>query len=341
MAKRPRINAADAKPETKSNGFLEAIKFVNLVTKEHGTPNEVHSLICNRTIVAHNGTIGAGCLIEEDIYAAPNNYLLLQALSKCGQDLSMLQLEGFRLAIKSNKFKAVVPCIDPNIFADSVAHKPDEAMYDITDTFKEGLEIVGTLASETGQNVITASIFMNENSLISSNEKVIFEYWHGLPLPFGCAIPKAIVNPLVKAAKKLTKFGCSNASVTFWFEDQSWLKTQIYADQWPDVSKVLTKKSNAWPLPGDFWTALAAVAPFSPSGAVYFGSGTLSSHPETGVGASYECAGLPKGPIFSARLLELIKPYAKEVDFLADNGRMLVFFGDRIRGVVAGMGTGQ
>lgn len=338
MTKQPR--KPSTKPEPKpSNSFVDALQFVGMVTKEHGEPYQVHSLLFQNWITAHNRTIGAGHKIAEDIFAAPNNYLMLQALSKCGEHFSITQLDGFRLSIKSDKFKAVVPCLDPVLLQDT-SHIPDPATYEITDAFRLALQAVGVLVNEAGDNIINVSIYMNNGSLIASNGRAIFECWHGLPLPFGAALPKAIVGPLAKASKKLIKFGCSQSSVTFWFEDESWLKSQIYAEHWPDVTNVLNQKSNPWPVPADFWNAVAAVAPFSPNGALHFGAGSLSSHGETGVGAAFDVPGLPKGPIFSARLLELIKPHAEQVDFLVNDGRMLMFFGRNIRGAIAGMGNG-
>lgn len=325
------------KIETPSNTFLDALHFVGSILSDKGSPLETHLFLYNSWATAFNGIVGTGHKIPEAIFACPNYTLFTQALSKCNEHFSMTQLDNNRISIKSNKFKAIVPCMEPALLQTAI---PDMPTFDITDTFKDALEAVGVLANDAADDVAKASIYMNENSLIASNGAIIFEYWHGLQLPFGVALPKQIIAPLIKAKKPLSKFGCSNSSVTFWFNDESWIKTQICADQWPiEIAiNIFNKKVDPWPILPDFFTAVEAVAPFSPDGAVYFDAGIMRSHAEEGAGASFEVAGLPKGPVFSAKLLGLIKPYAEKVDFLVNEGKMLAFFGKNIRGIVAGIG---
>ena len=332
---RPKKRTNEAIPETKSNAFVEALRFVGLVTKEVGPANETHVSLGSNWATAFNGIIAVGSKIIEDIYAAPNNKLLIEALSKCGEHLSITQLDNNRLSIKSDKFKAIVPCVDPQLMTIAV---PDEPIAIINDRLKQAIEIVGILANEDAQSVVAASILLSKGSAIATNRHVIFEYYHGIDLPNGLALPKALVQPLTKNKKVLSKFGFSQSSATFYFEDESWIRSQFYAEPWPDVRPILDRSCNPWPVPADFWTGLAAVAPFSPDGAIFFHNGMLSSHTETGQGATFEVAGLPGGPIYSSRQLAFIKPYADKIDFLAPGpaGPMLMFYGPNIRGAIAG-----
>lgn len=331
MAKRP------SKPSAIQgiNPLVDALRFVSLVTKDEGKPYEVYSIMYQGQIIAHNGIIGAGHKIPENMNCAPHTNLFREALTKCGEAYS-LEMTDKGLQIKSGKFKAVVPCAD--YLEGGISYIPDPPMYSINDTFAKALQAVGVLTSETDEHIVKASILMNQGSLIASDTRIIFEYWHGLELPYGASLPKAIVNPLVKSSKKLVKFGYSKSSVTFHFEDESWLKSQIYADRWPNIQTVLSKKANMWPVPTGFWEALEAVAPFSPDGLVRFAAGRLASHRQDGAGASFDVPGLPAGPVFSARSLRLIQPYAEQIDFTVEGGKMLMFKGDNIRGAIAGIG---
>ena len=65
---------------------------------------------------------------------------------------------------------------------------------------------------------------------------MLMEAWHGLDLPPNVPLPKQFVAALVKQKKNLTGFGFSRSSATFYFEDGCWLRTQLYSDEWPDVS---------------------------------------------------------------------------------------------------------
>ena len=293
-------------------GFLEALQFCSLITKKEGSPNETHIMLHNRVCVGNNGILAAGLSIDEDILAYPNAELITNAIGKCGEHYSITQLDKNRLSIKSNKFKAIVPCLNPSMMQPVI---PDPPQATLDNRFREALTSVSVLASETAQSVITASVLMAGASLIATDRKVIMEAYHGCDLPVGIALPKAFCTALQKIDKKLTKFGYGRSSCTFYFDDESWLRTQFFSEPWPDVSRILNRKSNMWPVPNDFWQAVDAVAPFSHDGDLHFDTGILRSSSVEDTGASHEVFGLPQGPIFSAKQLKLIQPYTQQVDF--------------------------
>jgi hypothetical protein len=330
MARKPRTTKA---PET-TNKFLDALKFCQLVLSDKGTPVETHLVLNNKTAIAFNGIIAAGHLIDEDIYAAPNNKLMIEALSKCGQNLSIVQLDNNRISIKSEKFKAIVPGLDPTSLPSAY---PDNLNIAINNELKKAIEVVGVLANEDGQAIYNSSILIRNGSALSTNGYIIFEYWHGLELPT-IALPKAFVDPVVKSVKDLSGFGHSDYSATFWFQDNSWIRSQLYRDQWPEVDHFLNKQAHYFNIPEGFWDGLAAIAPFSQDGLCYFDNELIKSHADANVGATYEVAGLPKGPIFNIKNLMMIKPYAKIIDFVVPHGDtlMLMFQGDNIRGCMLG-----
>lgn len=333
MARKPRAKSTPVK----SSQLLEALQFISGVTKSVGAPFETHALIRDNWVVGFNGVLSAGHKISEDISACPHTELMIEALAKSGDQFSITQLDNGRLSIKADKFKAVVPCVDADLMHTIV---PDPPIAPVDDRFKNALEIVGVLASETAQHVVTASILMNGPSLLATDRHVLFEAWHGCDLPPNIPLPKAFVAPLTKTKKKLARFGFSQSSVTFYFDDDSWLKTQTWAADWPDMSRVLNKQCNPWPVPTDFFEAVKAVAPFSEDGNLYFESNLLKSHKGENVGASYEVSGLPAGPMFSAKQLLLLKDHVKTIDFLApgphEGTTMLMFYGDTVRGAIAG-----
>lgn len=332
----PRPKSRTTKPDLpQSNDFVDALKFVSAVTKEDGSPNETHVHLQNGWVTAFNGILAAGHKIKEDIFAAPNNQLMIEALSKCNEHLSITQLDNNRLSIKSDKFKAIVPCIDPIVISVAI---PDAPLASINDNFKIAIDAVGVLADDNSEKIYSKSILMQSGSVVATNNgKILFEAWHGIDMPV-MAIPKSIVQAIVKCPKKLFKFGFSHNSFTFHFEDESWLRTQLFADKWPDLKHILDQKSNPWPLPADFFKALDAVAPFSIDDTIYFQKNLMCSHNIEGTGATYEVQGLPAGLIFSLKQLYQIKPHVKTIDFFAQgpNGPLTLFFGDNVRGAIAG-----
>lgn len=331
---RPRKNIKNnSKTE---NNLLSALRFTSLITKEVGAPYETHVYLKDNWATAFNGVVSCGHRIEEPLFACPHNHLMLQALSKCGDAISIEQAET-RLAIKSGKFKAFIPCLDPALLQIGI---PDAPVAIIDDRLKLALETVAVLANESATKVYLVSVLLNGYSVIGTNGVVIFECWHGIHLPSNISIPKSVVQVLSKIQNKLSKFGFSQSSVTFYFEDDSWIKSQLFSDEWPNIAGILDRPSNQWPLPADLWKGLEAVAPFSQNGTIFFDAGCLRSHAETGVGASFAIEGLPRGPIFAAKQLGLLKGLAETADWFAPGPHpgttMLMFQGKDIRGALMG-----
>lgn len=328
-----------AKPrsaKTKSqSALLEALSFCGLVTSKEGASYETHVALKSNCAFAFNGVLAAGAPITEDLFCYAHNELLVAALSRCDDTYSLTQLSQSKLSIKSGKFKAVVPCLDPILINYA---SPDPQMVAIDDRFKDAVQAVGVLADENEHHVLTASVLMNGPTVIATNRKVMFEAHHGLDLPPNVPLPKQFVAALVKSKKKLTGFGYSKASATFYFEGDYWLRTQLYADEWPDVSSILNKTANLWPIDENFFKGLEAVAPFSEDGNIYFDAGMIRSHEDANTGAEYAIAGVPKGVVYPAKQLALLKGKAKSIDYNAKHtgGYCLVFIGDTIRGTIMG-----
>ena len=328
------------KPRSKSTAFKSslstAVDFCSAVAEKSGAIYETHIGIRNNWAIAFNGIVAAGSPIVEDISCYPHTLLLADALSKCDENYTLTQLDNGRLSIKSGKFKAIVPCLDPELMQ---RVEPDTQIVGITNKFKEAVEAVGVIANENAQHVLTASVLMNGATVISTNRLMVLEAWHGLDLPPNIPLPKEFVTALTKSKKDLSGFGFSNNSATFYFSDGCFMKTQLYADSWPDMSRILSLKGNLWSLDANFYKALDAIEPFSEDGNAYFDTNLLMSHPENS-GASYECTGLPKGAVYNIKQLKIIKPYVQRIDFMAngihDSSYCLVFEGDTVRGIISG-----
>lgn len=324
-----------SKTTTKSSSLLDAVSFVSSILKDKGAAFETHVSIKENWAVGFNGVLSAGHKIEEQLEAYPQNQLLLNALSKCSETLSITLLETNRLSIKSGSFKALVPCVEGDLMHEII---PDPPIAIVDDRFKKALETVGVLAAENAQSVVTASILMNGFSLIATDRKFIMEAWHGIDLPQGITLPKAFVGPLTKTKKPLAQFGFSDSSVTFYFDDGNWLKTQTYADVYPDLNGLLSKQSNMWNVPDKFFEAVKAIEPFAEDGNIYFDNGFLRSHPSDAIGASFEISGTPNGVVYPARYLNMLNGLATKIDFVTphNNGYCLMFQGESTRGLIAG-----
>ena len=265
-----------------SNALLASLKIVNTILNKDGAIYESHCRLQDGWLTAQTQVLGIGEKIQEDLFACPNAHTLEAALSKCGQSISITQLDQ-KLSIKSDKFRALVPCIPPENLPRSFL---DASVAQLDDRLKASLAAVAPLALDEN-SVVTASVLLRNGTVTATDRKVIIQAWHGIDLP-ELALPKAVINPLIKNPKKLKGFGFSASSVTFHFEDDSWLKCQMMADKWPDVNRILDRPCNAWPLPESFYEAVKALEPFSEDGFVHFDGNKMLSHPEESKGASFE-----------------------------------------------------
>ena len=315
-----------------SANLIAALEFVSVAQKTDGT-FQAHCQIANNRIVATDGILSAGHKIEEDLVASPHTFKFIAALERCGKDLAITQLDG-KLTVKSGPFSGVVDC-SPDL---SPGLLPDPLMVPISDTIRTGFESIAHISLENAKTVVLSSILLRSGSMVSTDSFLILEYWHGHDLP-SIVIPKLFVAAILNSKKSLKGFGCSERSCTFWFEDDSWIKTQLYNEPWPNVDLILNKPSDPVLLPENFFEAISAIETFSDGKRgekrVFFGEGCLQSHRNKNEGACYEVVGLPFGPCFGIERLKRIKSVVKTIDFLTNP---CYIFGDAVRGVLMGIG---
>lgn len=314
-----------------ASGLIEALKFVLPAQSKEGQPHHVHSVFYGGFVIASNGMLTIGHPVEEDINACPNTHELLKALQKCGEKLSITQLDLGRLSIKSDRFKALVDC---ERFEVMPYVGPDVQCAAIDDRIRTGIEVVSVLASENASRTSMACVMLQANTVVGTNGHVLMEYWHGIDLPPNILIPKAAAKAICNVGKKLVGFGYSYSSATFFYEDQSYIKTQLFEEQYVNYGAVLNVPTNPFPLPADFYKALDTVEAFSENTKVYFTETAMRSHEESSnKGATFDIEGLPKGQIYNSEYLQLVRAGFVNVDFQENKA---FFFADNVRGAIMG-----
>jgi len=319
-----------------ASSLITALQFISIAQKDKGSFFQTHCRIANNQIVAYDGNLSAGHYVEDELTACPQTKVLKDALLKCGQSLSITQLGNERLAIKSDKFSVFVPCA----VEEMPLVIPDSPVAPIDDRLKTGFEVVGLLAKEGAERVVLASVLLNANSMLGTNGHIVVEFWHGINLPPNLVLPKSFVTAILKTDKPLAQLGFSfNSetgqynSLTFYFNDNSWIKTQLYNDQWPDTASMLNVDSNAMVLPESFFEAVKTLASLASDNRFHLFQNLLRTSFDETTGASYEVEGLPPGKIFSAEYLKLLCSFVTCIDFTTYNDKAL-FFGENIRGAI-------
>lgn len=316
-----------------SSSLVKALDFVALAQKDKGAPYQTHVALGRNKAVAYDGVLSAGHSIEEDLVACPHTHTLLSALKKCSGALSVTQLDSGKLSIKSGKFRSYVPCLPdaslPGIY-------PDPRVGILNNSIRDGLALLSPFIVENSQRVVTASALLRSGSVLATNGQVLLEYWHGIDLPPGLIVPKLFINALCRINKDIVAFGYSESTFTVYFNDDSWLKTQLYNERWPNCDDILARPHKSQPLPSGFFEALDTILSFIEDGRVRIRDGRLQTHQDHGVGANYEVDGLQANVVFNAKHLKLLDGVIKTIDFTGNNG-VSFFYGDNIRGALTQM----
>lgn len=325
-----------AKKQKRKVGSLErALDFLSLAFKAGDT----QSMYCNMDLgfaTAFNMIVAVGTAIEEDLCACPHVGLLLAAIARCGEQYSITQLSTQKLLIRSGDFHAYIPCIDPSTLSWTA---PDALAAPLDDRFMEALTKVADLAVAKSESVLECSIQLNNCSVIATNRRVIMEAWHGLSFPDGLLIPKVAFTKLNKIKKHMKGFGFSANSVTFYFDDGTWLLSRLFQDKWPPaVQSHLQHDIAAYPIEESFFVAARKVFPFSSTSRIYVEGNLVSSHPfhvkeeGSGLALAFEGARFEPRSYFGDDLI-FVSEFALKWDANArPDGTM--FFGDNLRGLI-------
>lgn len=330
---KPRERAKKAKVEKAAAQLLEALAFVALAQNPKSEfPHERHCLMQGGTVTGTSGALTAGARIIEQLDACPHTETFRDRLAKCGATLN-LSVDGPKIRIASGRASWQVEGIEAGQFPPMM---PDPQLIAFTDRrFRDALEAVSVLAVEGGRTLIESTILVYGDTAMSTNRIAMLEYWHGMGIPVALSIPKMAIASLAKVKKELTGFGASSNSVTFWFEDESFLKSRLVDFQWPmgSVAKILNVDANPWPLPDDFFAGVEALLDVTELNKLDF----MGDHLVTSDGKGrYDMEGLPKDVSYSAKFLTILKPYIQKVDWKGNQNGM-VFYGENCRGSIARM----
>lgn len=320
---------------TSKISLVQALAFAEAVLKSDRDFKQKHVYIGRGQLVGFDGTLAAGHPISEDIEAVPHSGKLLKALERSDETVNVTLNDSKRLSVKAGKFRAVIDCLEIGEF---YSPQGDSPIAVIDDKLKEGFKAITHIVNHEADKVHFASVLLRRNSMVTTDGRTMFEYWHGIDLP-EMALPKAAAIAITKTDKRLVKFGYSGHSATFHFEGGAWIRTLLYNDTWPDVDRVLNVPTNAWPVPPTLFAAARAVAPFcadNDNGALSFFDEAIGSHANLSQGAVHEVPGLLAGPKFNHEQLAQIEAHVKTIDFTTKVGNAF-FFGDNIRGCIAGM----
>jgi hypothetical protein len=180
-------------------------------------------------------------------------------------------------------------------------------------------------------------ILFRGQTAMATNNIVIAEKWLDKTiLPYELNIPQESVDELIRISEDPKKIRTNGRSITFYFNQDRWMRTQLLSTAWPDTSKVW-RDDKADPVPDGFFEALESLEPFIDDlKRIYITPGRISTSPLEEDGASFEIPELNTTGIFSLPQLMLLKGVAKTLG-LDGYPKPCVFYGKQLRGIIVGM----
>lgn len=307
------------------------LRFVSFVYEDKAEPYARHCVLNSNTLCAFNGVIAAGVRIDENVTAAPDLMQLKRAIERAGSQYAMTIDANF-LTIKAGKFRVSIPTLDQR---DMPAIVPDACQWPLDNKIKDALKAASAFTNDNAPTVLVASVLLTNGTVVGTDRFVLVEYWHGNAMP-EVAVPKEFATAIIKCDKEIVGFGYTEGvSITFWFADGSFIKTQLYSEGWPASwrNALFDTLRNQRELPEIFWEAYDAIAGFSADDVIRFGNEIAHSHKHLKDGATYEMKDQSFGWAINIRRLKMIRPYVKQIGTVREG--VLGFVGDNVRGIIS------
>lgn len=315
--------------------MLKELKFVmGAVGKKDLLPALTHFRIEQGTVRSFNGTIALCTPIQLDIDCVPKAEPLVKAIQNCDETVTLNITPNGKLSIKSGAFRALIECVEqetPHAIPEGEHFEIDGEM--LLSAMEGVYPFIGNDASRPWSN----GVLLMGHSAFATNNVMAVEYWCGKPFPRICNVPKAAIKEMLRIKEAPVSAQATETSITFHYEGDRWLRTQLLETAWPDIPKLLSGTSNQQPIDNRIFEALDKLKPFSDKmGRIYFKEGSISTHSEQAEGACVDIDSINFNGIYQIEMFNLMRGIATTID-LSTYPKPCLFMGKMLRGAIIGM----
>lgn len=317
------------------NDLLQSLKFVKgSVASKEFIEGLTHFKIEDGFVRGFNGTFALCAPVDTDLNCTPHALDLVKAIEKCEDAVQMTMLPNGKLNIKSGKFKVNINTLDkltPHVV-------PEGEQFVINGhVFMQALNSLKPFISTDASRPWSCGVLVTPTSAYATNNVTAAEYWLGNGFPHNFVLPSQAVRELLKI--KEDPIGCtlSDTSVTFHFEGDRWLRTQLLqAEEWPNLSKIIDGEFNYKVVDSTLFDALDSIKPFADKNAnAYIENGTVRTHFDESEGASYNINDSSIQGVWRIEILQSLKGVAEQIHF-GYPGKSS-FIAQNLRGVFMGI----
>lgn len=324
--------------------MLSALKFVQGATSTKGLVQELtHFRIKDGVVVGHNGSLALCAPLEVELDCCPHAATFVKAIEACEDTIQLALMRNGNLSVRSGKFRVSVPTVPVEAYPEVA---PEGESVQLDGGLLEALAALLPVVAEDASRPWANGVLLDGDYAYATNNIILVERWLGYHFPFRVNLPHYAVRELLRIGEEPERVLLGERSMTFFYSDSRWLRTQLFSVEWPDVSAMLPtaqqfKLMQKQPLEEDFYTKLRTLVPFLDqlSTLVVNGHHACTAYSEE-EGASLELQNEYPEFVVSLRMLLLLEGLATMADF--DKWPAPIpFFGDRARGVLAGIRRGN
>lgn len=196
----------------------------------------------------------------------------ITAIDACGDNEPTLTFSEGSLALRAGRLRIKLPTLDsaqyPRMVPDAIAFAPEYPLLPV-------LRALAPFIAEDANQVWPMGVWLSDNGhAYATNNVLLLRYPCDFMSNTGHSInlPGAAVEELVRIGEEPMSFGVSENSVTFHYDDGSWLRSTLVDKAWPvetldrlyagAFGKAAERKFRS--VPADLLPALEALLPFCP-----------------------------------------------------------------------------
>lgn len=310
--------------EGKNSEILSLMRTITKLQPKAGAVHHTHVTIRDGRLSATDGIVVINVPVPLDLNLVPNSIKLRDALVLIGdEDASFVEVDG-ELSISSSSSNVVVECTGSG-FAEPT---PDKNEIPVTDKLLAAMSTAATATDPGSDKAIFRGVCLLDECVYGCDGKIIIEAVHDCPGVKGIIIPVATLKAL-KLLGKPCGLGYSHSSVTFWYEDGSWLNSRLFDTKYPDTMGLFDPMANPRPIPEGFFDAIKKVMRFDSNGYILLKDGRITVGKRVGT----KVDGVTDGGRISGELLCRCDKWADLID-MSNNKRKATLIGEGARATI-------
>lgn len=315
--------------------MIDALKFVQgAVAKKDFVPVLTHVHIKDGMIQTYNGSLMLCSPIDLSLDCSPRATPFIKAIQTCKDTIQMSITPTGRLSIKSKGFRTLIECSSEPFPAIELEGErlplPGAGLL-------PALKALEPLIAEDASRPWARGILLNGKTASATNNIIVAQLWLDFAFPRIINIPHSAVNELLRIKREPVEMIVTENTVTFIYDDERWLRTQLYATKWPDINGFFKARvnPNAEDIPDGFFEALEDIAPFTDDvDRVHIATGKVGT--DESFSTSSEVEALTGKGCYNISQILLLKGIATKFNFDAWP-EPAIFYGDKMRGSLVGM----